>query len=219
MVPSASATKRDTGILEALTLKIRLLCVEQAAATWWPGVRSGVSQARARLDGLVAAGTLARHEVFCHPLLPLEAPVLVWRPGEPQPTEDVFGAVAYRLKTRWPDEPPARTVVYTATPKLANRLGGFNGRMRHRDQVTHDLHVTQLYLEFLRRDPEAARRWRGEELGKSEQGYGEKLPDAVLVDDAGRPCLAIEFGGRYSKGRVRDFYLHCAGRGIGFDLW
>ncbi len=219
MIPSLKVTPRDSQILEALTLKIRLLSAEQAAAAWWPGVRRGASQVRARLDALATAGMLSRHEVFAHQLLALEQLVLAWRPGQPQPTENELGAAAYRLKTRWPDESPARTVVYTATRKLANRIGGFNGHMPHRDQVSHDLHVTQLYLQLLRREPETARRWRGEELGKTDQGYGEKLPDAVLMDEAGRPYLAIEFGGRYSKGRVRDFCRHCAQRGIGFDLW
>lgn len=216
---SLKLSHRDRQILDCLTQKVRMISAEQAAATWWTANRDAACHAGTRLDALVTAGVLGRHEVFSVPLLAHTEPVLSWRPGQAQPTDDDFGAAAYRLKTRWPDEPAGRWVVYTATRQLANRIGGFEGGIPYRDQVSHDLHVTELYLRLLRSEPEAAHAWRGEELGKRDQAYAEKLPDAVLVDAEGRPYQAIEFGGRYAKARVRAFCDHCFARRLGFDLW
>lgn len=210
---------RDHQILEAVTCRVRMLTVSQVAETWWSGRRDPNRQARSRLDALCANELLHRHNVYALPMQPLATPLLVWRPDQPLPTGELLGSIAYHLQTRWPHDPPKRTAVITATRRLANRIGGFAGGVSYAEQVTHDLHVTQLYLDLLRREPGRAARWRSEELLKSRQAHGEKLPDAVLVNGNGRMNWAIEFGGRYSKRRLQELVDHCANRGMGIEIW
>lgn len=211
-----SLSTRDSQIVDALTRRIRLVSLDQAARVWWSRNRQPLRDARRRLDALSHTGLLLCRKVDVYPMLDLTAPVCSWSPGEDEPE---FGGIANRLRSRWPQAAAQRTVVYTATRRLANRIGGFDGRLQHRHQVTHDLHVSELYLRMLVREPKRARAWVGEELSKAGQAYGEKLPDAVLHGDDGRPFQVIEFGGRYSKPRVRDFHQHCATNGLAYELW
>ncbi len=214
----ANVSRRNAQIFDALTLRIRLLSLDQIASTWWDTTSHPVRNARRHLNRLCVAGRLKCRTIPTYPMIDLAEPIFSWRPGDPQPTDAELGAIAYRLQSRWPDTPQRPTVIYTATPSMANRLGGFDGRIQHRHQVTHDLHLTELYLRLLREEPDRARRWAGEELAKPTQGHGEKLPDAFLCDDNGRPVHVIEFGGRYPKHRVRDFHEYCSTNGLSYDL-
>lgn len=213
---ASGSQDRATVILDALALRVHLLSLPQIAGIWWGNNKHPLAGARRFMDRLVESGLVARKILYAYPMIELSAPVVRWRPGDFEPD---FGAVAYQLQSRWPDLPEQSIEVYTSTPRLANRMGGFNGRIQHRDQVTHDLHMSQLYLHYATSNLLAGRQWMGEELRKRGQEYGEKLPDAVLVDETGAQNCAVEFGGRYPKKRVRDFHDHCVTQRLAYELW
>ena len=200
-------------ILKALAVRVRLLSMEQVA-TWWNGA-SPSAAARRRMNQLRDAGYVQASHVVAEPSLELRAPLVAWAPGQPDP--DCL-AVSHTLCTRWPDCPSSSTTVYRATQMTNNRLGG-PARIKplSDDQITHDLHVSSVFLHFLRTTPELADCWLGEDvLGLA--GYRLKDPDAIVRHPDGSE-LVIEFGGRYGVERVRDFHDDCVKRGRAYQLW
>lgn len=205
-------TTRDRAVLEALALRVPFLSTEQIARTWWQG--SALVLARRRLARFVAAGLLWRANVTAHPELALEHPVATWRPGAAAPD---FGAVSYRLQSRW-TATPRPTAIFRATTTLARRLGGHGGRLPHETHVNHDLHIGTLYLRLLTSDPNAAARWVSErELAPERRN--QKLPDAALRAPTGQLERVIEFGGAYNVEHVRAFHDDCARRSLPYELW
>ena len=66
-------TERDLDLLDALTLRVRLLTLRQVTELWWP---TGENQrcARRRLECLEVAQLIEIHRVNAHPLLPVTSP-------------------------------------------------------------------------------------------------------------------------------------------------
>lgn len=208
-------TDRDREVLEAVAFKVRMLSLDQVARAWWGRGENARRLARRRLRRLVDAGLLERHEVLARPLLELTGPLISWAPGDPDP--DV-GAVSYRLQSRW-SKPPRRTTVFVASGRAVRELGGRGGKLPTLGQETHDLHTSELFLRRRELSPEEAHRWVGEEALKPHRERGEKLPDAVLVDEHGEIELAIEFAGSYSANRVAEFHNDCLERELPYELW
>lgn len=207
------AVVREHVILATLASAVRVLSLQQLASAWWSGGATPQAHARRALRGLVQDGWLASRHVQARPLIPMEAPLFTWAPGEPPPDHEALG---YAFQRRWPS-PPVRTLVFIATRKTRNRYGGHPRPVLKAAQVTHDLHVGELYLRALLHDPPRAERWVGEDLlGKA--GHGRIDPDAVLEHpDSTR--TAVEFGGNYDARRVRHFHEGCAVQGMEYELW
>ncbi len=205
-------TNRDEELLSTLSLKIHLASLEQIASAWWAEATAPDRQARERLRKLEADDWLLRKRVNIHPLLGLVSPVVRWSPLDAAPD---FGAVAYQLQKRWTEKLELITV-YIASRKTANHFGGFGGKFKHRNQLTHDLHLADVYFSMVYRDRSLATKWSGEEERFSD---GEKLPDAVLLDSKGRVTEVIEFGGRYDRRRVEAFHHYCEVRRFPYQLW
>ncbi|MEN1681429.1 MAG: hypothetical protein AAGJ46_17755 [Planctomycetota bacterium] len=207
-------TDRDHELLMTLTLRVRVITLRQATRVWWSDSRLGQKTARDRLLKLEQAGLVCRRRVVVHPLLKLTEPAIAWRPGMASPD---FGRTAYHLRNRW-RAPPTATTVFFASSLAANRFGGFGGRLKHRTQVTHDVHLSEVYFLLLREDDSVATKWRGEEILETEAG--EKLPDAALCDPEGNAIQYVEFGGCYAQERVAAFHQFCAKKtGGGYQLW
>ena len=208
---------RDTQILLALALKVRLLSLAQIAEVWWNPTDTGRTVARRRLVKLSDSGFLKRLRIHARPLPELTTAVLAWDPGQPAPNH---GAVAWQLQSRWSAAGPKLTTVYIATRKTANLYGGrLRGTIKHTFQVTHDLGVAQMYLRLLETDSEAAADWQGEDL-ISPLRRRQKIPDAVLAETPGqRPRLVLEFGGAYDIHRVRGFHKDCAAKSLPYQIW
>ena len=147
-------------------------------------------------------------------MLTLEKPVAVWRPGNEEPK---FGPVAYRLQKRW-TKPLKLTTVLLASRKAANRFGGFGGKFKHRTQLTHDVHLAEIYLGYLKADGSIAERWLGEEIAEKAKP-ADKLPDATLVNGDGTANLIVEFGGSYDRRRVEKFHRFCERKSLPYELW
>jgi len=206
-------TDRDKLLLKVLARKIRVVVADQVA-TWWAVTPA---TARRRLNHLAEIGCLeAIRGDRALPFIELAQPVVTWSPGRPDPNPD---AVAWRLQHRWPDMPPVPVTVYRASQHSNNRYGGPRKPKPIREgQLTHDLHVTSLYVRFSRCDAERAQAWLGEDC-IPKAGYRKKDPDAVLIFDNGRPELIIEFGGKYDARRVADFHRDCRERERAYELW
>lgn len=207
-------TNRDEEIIETLTLRVHLASLEQIQRTWWGQSERSKKTARERLRSLERDGMIERRRVTIHPMLAMEKPEMVWTPGEAMPR---LGPVAYRLQKRW-TEPMKLSTVFIASRKAANEFGGFGGKFKHRTQLTHDIHVAELYLRLLEKDQSTRERWIGEEvLGRDLKG--ETVPDAILKNSDGLPELIIDFGGRYDTRRLRHFHEHCQKRELAYELW
>jgi hypothetical protein len=208
-------TDRRREILLALTHKIRLITPTQVARTWWTATASGLSSARRELSALKAAGFLRQSRVIAHPEIELAEPVATWTPGDPEPNPD---RIAYRLQSRW-TEPSRSAVVFFASRQAANHFGGAGGTLHRLHQVGHDLHLAAVYLRLHQVDPTTAAAWISEDRLPRPERPGEKLPDAVLKDPAGRIYRVIEFGGAYDARRVSKFHTFCAAHGYPYELW
>ncbi len=208
-------SNRDDAILEALVLKVRVLSQEMISQAWWSESATPSVHAGRRLEQLTNADLLERTDVLAEPLLPLEAPICSWKPGETDPD---FEAVGYALQSRW-TEPPQHTPVFVATTKSVNQYGGRGrGGLQHRLQATHDLHLAAVYLRYLRLDPDSATRWVGEDL-LGQAGFRIKDPDAIVLGSDGKPDWVVEFGGRYDARRVKEFHEHCERFALRYELW
>jgi hypothetical protein len=143
-------------------------------------------------------------------------PVLVWRPGEPDPP---YEAIAYRLRQRWKSSVARPCMAVVATAKLAAQLGTrWRPGLKNRLQATHDIGVSQMWLELHRphspnsaNSPSAglAAAWRSEDQ-LAHTRRGERCPDEFLVDAQEQVVAVLEFGGSYRSDRVRDFHEDCA---------
>jgi hypothetical protein len=213
-------TERDDALIRALLGKIRLITFAQIARAWWPDTDSGKTNAKRRVQDLVEAKLLIRERAFARPMLELTAPVFVWKPGQEDPDPE---KLSYQVQSRWEaqagaSEPRAATV-YFASRRAANVLGGAAlARIKNHSQVTHDLHVTELYLKLLRETPPLAQAWVGEEI-LAPSRVNQKLPDAILVASSGEPKLVMEFGGAYPPDRVQAFHDDCKTRGLPYEFW
>jgi hypothetical protein len=208
-------SERDREILRDLTTRIRVLTFGQLAGNFWPPGESGRVNARRRLVELVSRGLLERVQVVSHPLLELESPVVAWQPGMPPPDA---GVISHRLVSRWQTEPREMTVYLAGRRAIALFGAKALGEIKNRYQVTHDLHVSEVYLYFRRTAPELARAWVGEEI-LAPSRKDQKLPDAILHDAEGEPRLVVEFGGKYPARRVTAFHDDCEARGLPYELW
>lgn len=209
-------TQRDEAILKALAYKVRLFSLEQIARHWWPDVKNPHVASRKRLRVLEDAAWLVRIKPQARSLPPIESPVVVWSPGRDEPD---FAAVAARLQHRWTGE--TRRVNAYVLGHCAERHFGVShrGRLKYDFQATHDLGVSEMFLNLLGRRPARAERWLGEDELAPYRKH-EKLPDAVLAADPNtRPELVLEFGGAYDARRVEQFHHDCASQGLRYEIW
>lgn len=203
---------RDDSIVRALAVKVRLLSLEQIAATFWPQAQTA-DRARRRLTALKRRGLVDRLEVLARPLREVGEPTFSWTPGEESPDERV---VARHLRA--PPEKPRPTTVYVATKQGRRRFAGKLDLRLDRRHVTHDLHVAAIYLRLLQADPGAAEAWLGEDA-RGKAGYRVVDPDAVIGPRSHSPPIAIEVATNYDHRRVRRYHDCCEERGMAYQLW
>jgi len=209
-------TLRDWEILDALSLRIRMLSLPQIARTWWTRAADPQNAARERLDRLVCHGWLRRTQALVQQLSPFAAPQVVWSTGQWVPE---FGPIAWRLRQRWA-RPASIVTVYRATSRTARRFAG-----RRRDhiarpfQMAHDLGTAEMFLAVRRQRPELVRRWIDEDR-LAPFRRGQKLPDAAIADSPSAPIeLVLEFGAGYSKQRLAAFHRDNEARGLPYEIW
>ncbi|QDV90765.1 hypothetical protein RAS2_18480 [Phycisphaerae bacterium RAS2] len=216
MVPShLHLSERDRDLLDALTLRVRVLSVPQIARYWFGKVGDPIRQAARRISALKRAGLVEQAAVPARPELALHRPLVTWIPGEAEPDFQRFATI---LDARW-REPATPTRIVIATRKAGNARGGSGGRWPRRSEVSHDLTLAGLYLAWRRRrQGKEAAEWIFEARLRQE-GFGDedRLPDA-MIQESGRRRV-IELGGAYGAAKLRDFHRFCAERGLPYELW
>lgn len=199
-------TDRDERIIWTLTRKLRVVTVDQAARTWWSDRQHATKAARDRLSKLRHDGLLHLVPVMAHPEIELPGPVFCWEPGDDTPD---FGPISYRLRSRW-NHPVAATTLVGATRQAVREFGGFIAdRLPRPSEASHDIHLAQVYLKLVGRDPALAHRWICEQQLYAEgRGRNERLPDAILRPRRGKAedGRVIEFGGAYTKKKLEEFH-------------
>jgi hypothetical protein len=204
--------QRDSEILQTLTCFVRVLTLSQVARTWWPGSTS--HSAKRRLEQLHTARLIDLYLGLVHPELALEAPLLEWSPGELAPN---FEKTSYRLKRRWALAPVA-TWCAIATRSSAVQFGGFGGRFPRDSELTHDVHLSAIFLGLRRRSPETAALWKSEAAIRREAGRARgPRPDAFIELPTG--TRVVEFGGAYSASKLEAFHCYCESQGLPYELW
>jgi hypothetical protein len=201
-------------IVFTLIRKIRVVSLPQVARGWWGNSPRDTANAKRLLDSLVAEGVLTSFVLRAHPELPLQERIWSWGPGEPRPP---YGIISYQARKRW-TKPLIPTAVYVASTRSARLYGGSGGRLAHPLQVTHDLHVSAIYLRLLVDDPQSAERWVSEDV-LAPLLRGKKIPDAELRDERGCTLKVIEFGGSYPPERIRKVHEDCDRRQVPYELW
>jgi len=207
---------RDEALLRALCRNVRLFSLQQIATHWWSRSKHPEAAARRRLRVLEDAGWIVGIRPQARPLPPIESPVAVWTPDE---TAIDFAEVASHLQRRWLGE-TCRVQAFVLGPTADRHFGvSRRGRLKYDFQATHDLGVSEMFLNLLAQRPAQAARWIGEdELAPYRKT--EKLPDAVLADDPqARPELVLEFGGAYDARRVEQFHEDCASQMLPYEIW
>jgi hypothetical protein len=205
-------TARDRALIGLLSVRVRILSVDQIAARFWPEAGQGRRLAGNRLTKLAAAGLVTVQARVTRTMLDLRQPLAIWRPHRPPPN---FAALARTLATRWPDD-GARTVCVTVTEDGAQGVAGVHASSPPADsEVNHDLHLSEVYFLMLDELPARASTWILEtHLPK---GQGVKVPDAIVRDGLDR--AAIEFGGIYNRSKLESFHEYCLAKKMGYELW
>jgi hypothetical protein len=209
-------TAADREFAEALCGRVR--CMSERQHEEFAALRgiTNPKAARRRRYFLVASGLLGHVAVPARPIVRLDGPLFAWAPGEPGP--DVQ-ALSYAAERRF-SAPLEPTRIYYATRKAVRLFGGHgSGEMPNAMQAAHDLGVSAIYLGLLAGDPEVAALYRGEDqMADFHQKY-QKVADAYLCDERGRPCVAVEFLGLYPPARIAAFHDDMRRRELDYELW
>ena len=200
-------TRTKEELLLTLTHRLPLLTLTQA-------VRLGIE--KSDLDSLTQERLLERLWFTAHPEISLGGPAVVWMPSSELPK---FGPIAYRLKARWNKAAVGHEIVI-ASKRAKHLFGGYlGGKPPRRSELTHDIHLAQVYLRFREQQPELALNWEPEaKLLSMAQSERCRVPDATIVDPkTGTPRLLVEFGGAYGKQKLEAFHAACSD--IPYQIW
>lgn len=202
----------EQDLLESLTRRVSILSLDLVAAGWWPGDQQRVL--RRRLLRIESTGLAELHIINAHPLLPVDRPLLAWRPGDDDPDSE---QVSLATRERW-SRPAVPTAVCVASALLANMLGSTAGGLPPLEHRDHDLRLASVYIHYRQHSPHLAGLWIGEHA-RPKAGYRIKDPDAFLIDAAGRVLCIVESAGRYGPQQVESFHEHCVENELAYELW
>lgn len=206
-------TERDDEILQALCLRVRYFSQRQLCHHWFDG---DAANTRRRMKQLKAVGMVTATSVTARSIPPLTEPLIAWQPSLAEPE---YGKVAHACSSRWRRRYARACKVYLATKSASQRYGGrMPGEVKRELHATHDLGVSQVWLQLAVTMPHIADAWCGEDM-MAHTRKGQKLPDGFIVDAAGEVRCVIEFGGAYDEKRVREFHEDCAARALPYQLW
>ena len=216
-MPSFSLTQRDHKILDCLANRVRLLTTDQLSRAFFDG---DDRYAKRRSNVLLKAGLLKVSSLVARISPPLDHPLYCWRPGMETPNYNHFSVL---LRRRWGRQPSREASIFILGKNANNLVGGrYLGRIKNALQIGHDLALSEVFLHYLRVEPELTRSWFVEDrINKSTlpSKRGIAIPDAMLVDRSGKPIRAIELGGVYSVKRLRTLHQTFSNWGLSYELW
>lgn len=212
--PPIVLTAKTGELLNVLTKRLRLLSIPQIARTWFTDTRDPPINALQTAKRLETRGLVRVLAVMAHPEIELVNPLFRWLPNSDAEPPD-FGRLAYRAQARW-TRALARLSLVMATERANHLVGGrLGGRPLRSREVTHELHLGQLFLRLRDEAPATAESWQPEDqLFRERRGEGRKLPDAqVTVPE----IVAIEFAGAYAKSKIAK--IHQDLQHSRYELW
>lgn len=216
-VPKLEPTSRDREVIEALTRRVRLLTLAQIARTWWPEATGPLTLARRRLDRLAAAGYLESADRLARPEIRLAKPLARWKPGRPVPDA---ARISHLGRSRFTDAPRTHRIFW-ASPRTMREHVGIRTRAPRTNEISHDLHLAQVFLRLRDDRPELAIGWTAEWMPAPRAGRrsstASKKPDALVRTRD--KVIAIEFVGHYTPHTITEFHTYCARRGYWYELW
>jgi hypothetical protein len=200
----------ESGLISTLSCRVRCLTIDQAGH-WKMSPR--------RLRALESAGWIESYVAAAHPMIPLEEPLLIHSPDDNEPA---LAAISRHLMTRF-DRPLRQTRIFIATNKGASWAGGYGGRRSRPAELSHDIHLAQLYIQLEQSNPRAAWTWQPEAgAGQKKCRKDEMRPDALIdlvMKTHGRITEAWEMGGRYTVDKLKRLKDFCESHGWRLLLW
>ena len=208
-------TPREEEILAAITNCVRAMSVEQIARTWWTSTDWGRSRAKSTMRRLASEGWLQLQQALSRPVSELVAPLLTWQPYDCDPD---FLTLSRSLHRRAKAAANSIEVVF-ATKKGASLFGIGSMPKITLTQMTHDLHVTEIFLNY-RRHGLSSDRWIGEDNLLFSWPVQQR-PDAVLRSVAGSIYRAVEYGGDYSPERLLELHgaFSSPPHRLAYEIW
>ena len=204
--------KRDEEIVRIVAKDVRMLAMQQVAREWWTDTRWGRSRAMRTLHELAVEDLLHVRRVLSRPLEQLEAPLLAWEIGDRVPD---FDALSSQLHRRAMKSASMVTIVF-ATRRSVSLFGGDRMPTIKLTQMTHDLHVSEVFLRYRRMGQR--KQWCSEDQLPAGWPIRER-PDAVLLNDGGEIARAIEYGGDYSSQRLAELHIGFSNVGLNYEIW
>jgi hypothetical protein len=200
---------RTGQVVKTLATKVRVMTLEQVAENWFSDLARPKNAAREGLHRAEKEGLLVTAWGMAHPTVPLPGPLYRYEANDRTPPP-LFGRLSWEARRRF-RKAPVRTLYVTAAKLGKAAFGQSPGRRSGRtSELTHDIHVAEVYLRFLKLDSEREREWRGED---HLQGSVIR-PDAVIGD------TAIDFIGKYSASKIESLHRQYIGAGIRvFEFW
>lgn len=207
-------TDRDRELLDALNMRVRLFSLSQIARIWWAESKHPEQAAARRMLLLARHGWVRRLRVLTRPLPMIRMPMASWSPGQQDPR---FGELSYRLKRRWAAAPRMTTVIVGGAN--ATRVFAAKPALKHEQQATHDLGVTEMYLLMRQQRADDAANWIGEDR-LPRRNNQQVRPDAVIAPEPdASPQLLLEFGGAYDVLRLCRFHDFAKKQNTPYEIW
>ena len=208
-------TPTDWELVRTLSQKVRAITEAQALRIFAGHGTKNPRSALRRFRQLIRLGLLGQARALVRPILPLAAPIYSWQPDAQAPN---YSALAWQLEKRW-RAPLESTRIYFAGARAVRIFGGWaDGELNNLPQLSHDLHVSEIYLRFLTASPDRAALWTAGEQLKAESKKFVKVPDAILCD-GDVPLLAVDFGGVYGPDKLEAFHLNMRDRDLPYEMW
>ena len=208
-------TPREEEILSVVTNCVRAITVDQVARTWWTPTAWGRSRAKSMIQSLSREGWLQMQQALARPVSELVAPLVTWYPHENEPD---FLTLSRFLHRRAKAAAQLAEIAF-ATSKSTALFGRGSVPKIKLTQMTHDLHVTEIFLNY-RRHGLTSDRWVGEDNFPFTWPVQQR-PDAALQNVSGSIYRAVEYGGDYSLERLQE--LHSAFSSppnqLAYEIW
>ena len=202
-------------IVTALARAVRGFSLEQITRTWWSASHHGRRRARQAMRRLAEAGWLEWHDVLARPICELHKPVISWTHGHEAPPWDDVARILHRRAQASASVMSVVTASQRARNLFSNAHGG---RPLKLTQVTHDLHVAEVFLRYRASGLNVSQRWVGEDNLPAHWPIRQR-PDALLLENNGRPFRAVEYGGDYSPQRLENLHAGLAYLGLSYEIW
>ena len=208
-------TATDWELIRTLAQKVRAITESQALRLFAAYGTKNPRSALRRFRRLTRLGLLGQARALARPIMPLASPIYSWQPDDAEPN---YSALAWRLEKRW-RAPLESTRIYFAGPRAIRIFGGWaDGELNNLPQLSHDLHVSEIYLRLLTTDPDRAGLWTAGEQLKATGARFTKVPDAILCDGE-EHLLAIDFGGVYGPQKLEAFHRNMHERELPYEMW